>query len=145
MSARQISLERLMADFMAATTAVEKYLKRGGPVRPLQFESMFLTVSMLQTFLTAWKVRYGGEIRVTKGKGPDPWFMVTRSNQTLPVNVNREKRHSAAVVLGRVGGLKGGKARAMNLSQKRRIAIAKAAAKVRWAKRSEADLRTTAR
>jgi hypothetical protein len=131
---KQVRFERLMADFMAASTAVEKYLKQGRPLRPLQFESMCITVSMLQTFLTAWKLRYGGEVHVTRGKGPDPWFMHDKSNQMLLVNVNQEKRHSAAVVLGRVGGLKGGKARAMKLPAKRRAAIARAAATARWSK-----------
>lgn len=40
----------------------------------------------------------------------------------------------AAVALGRKGGLKGGKARADNLSAKRRSEIAKKAAKARWSK-----------
>jgi hypothetical protein len=39
---------------------------------------------------------------------------------------------SAAAALGRLGGLKGGKARAEKLSAKRRSEIAKAAAKARW-------------
>jgi len=38
----------------------------------------------------------------------------------------------AAVSLGRKGGLKGGKARALKLSAKRRAEIAKNAAKKRW-------------
>lgn len=40
--------------------------------------------------------------------------------------------HAAAVALGRLGGLKGGKARAESLSKKKRTAIAKKAAKARW-------------
>ncbi len=39
---------------------------------------------------------------------------------------------SAAAALGRLGGLKGGKARAKVLSAKRRSEIAKAAAAARW-------------
>jgi len=41
-------------------------------------------------------------------------------------------KNPAAVALGRLGGLKGGKARAANLSAKRRKQIAKKAAKTRW-------------
>lgn len=41
---------------------------------------------------------------------------------------------AAAAVLGRKGGLKGGKARAEILTQKQRTAIAKKAAKERWHK-----------
>lgn len=43
-------------------------------------------------------------------------------------------KNPAAVALGRLGGLKGGKARAEKLSTKRKSEIAKKAAKVRWAK-----------
>ena len=137
MTVRRIKVEPLMADFMAATTGLEKYLKQGGPLRPLQFESMCLAVSMLRTFLNTWKVRYGGGIHLSKKRERDLWFIHEENYQALPVHGDRAKRHSAAVVLGRVGGLKGGKARASTLSPKRRIAIAKAAATARWAKRSQ--------
>jgi hypothetical protein len=43
-------------------------------------------------------------------------------------------KNPAAVALGRLGGLKGGKARAKKLSAKQRAQIAKNAAKVRWSK-----------
>lgn len=43
-----------------------------------------------------------------------------------------ESKNPAAVELGRLGGLKGGKARAAKLSAKRRRDIAKKAAKSRW-------------
>lgn len=43
-----------------------------------------------------------------------------------------EGKDPAAVALGRKGGLKGGKARAESLTAKRRVAIAKKAAKARW-------------
>ena len=39
-----------------------------------------------------------------------------------------------AVVLGRLGGLKGGKARAASLTSARRVEIAKKAAQARWGK-----------
>lgn len=42
------------------------------------------------------------------------------------------KKVQSAVKAGRLGGLKGGKARAKSLSQKKRKAIAKKAAKTRW-------------
>lgn len=41
-------------------------------------------------------------------------------------------KNPAAVALGRLGGMKGGKARAAKLSPAKRKAIAKKAAKVRW-------------
>jgi hypothetical protein len=42
------------------------------------------------------------------------------------------KKNPAAVMLGRLGGLKGGKARAATLTKKRRAEIARRAAKARW-------------
>ena len=46
------------------------------------------------------------------------------------------EKNPAAVALGRLGGLKGGKARAAKLSKKRRTEIAKKAARARWQKSS---------
>ena len=43
-------------------------------------------------------------------------------------------KNPAAVMLGRLGGLKGGVARAKKLSKKRRKEIAQKAAKARWGK-----------
>jgi len=43
-------------------------------------------------------------------------------------------KNPAAVALGRLGGLKGGRARAASLSGERRVEIAKKAAQVRWGK-----------
>ena len=47
----------------------------------------------------------------------------------------QEGKNPAAVVLGRLGGLKGGRARAKKLSAKRRREIAKNAAQTRWENR----------
>ncbi len=44
-------------------------------------------------------------------------------------------KNPAAVALGKLGGLKGGKARAKSLTAKRRKEIAKKAAKSRWGKK----------
>lgn len=49
----------------------------------------------------------------------------------------KPKKNPAAVELGRLGGLKGGKARAAKLSAKRRSEIAKKAARTRWRKRGD--------
>ena len=45
-----------------------------------------------------------------------------------------EGKNPAAVLLGRMGGLKGGKARAESLSSKKRKEIARKAANARWKK-----------
>ncbi len=44
-------------------------------------------------------------------------------------------KNPAAVALGKLGGLKGGKARAAKLSGRRRKSIAKKAAEARWSKK----------
>lgn len=46
--------------------------------------------------------------------------------------VTEDGRDLAAVMLGRLGGIKGGRARADALSPERRQEIAKAAARARW-------------
>jgi hypothetical protein len=45
-----------------------------------------------------------------------------------------KEKNPAAVALGKLGGSKGGKVRAMKLSAKRRSEIARKAAKARWRK-----------
>lgn len=51
--------------------------------------------------------------------------------------ISEHKKNPAAVALGRLGGLKGGKARAEKLSPEKRTAIAKKAAKARWGKKKK--------
>jgi hypothetical protein len=48
--------------------------------------------------------------------------------------VTDDGRDLAAVMLGRLGGLKGGKARAASMSSERRSEIARKAAETRWSK-----------
>jgi hypothetical protein len=59
----------------------------------------------------------------------DPNVMASRI-----VAAATDEKNPAAVALGRLGGLKGGKARAAKLTAARRSAIAKKAAKARWGK-----------
>ena len=51
--------------------------------------------------------------------------------------MKKSTKLAAAVELGRLGGLKGGPARAMKLSAKERTQIARYAAQVRWAATKE--------
>ncbi len=61
---------------------------------------------------------------------------VTREPAQKPTKNNAQpEKNPAAVALGRLGGLKGGKARAKKLSAKKRADIAKNAAKARWTKK----------
>lgn len=50
-----------------------------------------------------------------------------------------EGKNPAAVSLGRLGGLKGGKARAMKLSAERRTEIARNAAAQRWRNQGQGE------
>ena len=54
------------------------------------------------------------------------------TDEGLRDKVIEEGKNPAAVMLGRLGGLKGGKARAQSLSAERRREIAKKAATARW-------------
>jgi hypothetical protein len=53
----------------------------------------------------------------------------------VDITTDEVEKNPAAVALGRLGGLKGGKARAEKLTAKRRKEIAKKAAKARWKKK----------
>jgi hypothetical protein len=56
-----------------------------------------------------------------------------RATQEKPSSSEPTKeKNPAAVALGRLGGLRGGPARAKKLSKKRRKEIARKAAKARW-------------
>jgi hypothetical protein len=52
--------------------------------------------------------------------------------ETTPKEKPIEGKNPAAVALGRLGGLKGGRARANKLSPEQRKEIARKAAQVRW-------------
>jgi len=58
-------------------------------------------------------------------------FLVDRASGEIAPDPETGK-NPAAVALGRLGGLKGGKARAESLSKEKRAAIAKKAAAARW-------------
>lgn len=60
------------------------------------------------------------------------------AGEAPPMPKEREK-NPAAVALGRLGGAKGGRARAEALSKARRRQISKAAALARWRKRRPSE------
>jgi hypothetical protein len=60
--------------------------------------------------------------------------LATRIVQSI-ADIDVGQKNPAAVALGRMGGLKGGKARAAKLSPKVKTAIARKAARARWGKR----------
>ena len=57
---------------------------------------------------------------------------VAMTVEELQAKAIAEGKNPAAVLLGRLGGLKGGKARAAHLSAEQRSEIAKRAAMIRW-------------
>lgn len=50
-----------------------------------------------------------------------------------------KEKNAAAVALGKLGGLKGGKARAEKLTEEERQEIARKAAKTRWSRQKGAE------
>lgn len=61
-------------------------------------------------------------------------YITDKATGELLDKATQEGKNPAAVLLGRLGGLKGGKARAKSLSPAQRTKIAKKAAKARWSK-----------
>ena len=63
-------------------------------------------------------------------------IMLESTGQAEPMEPPKTRpKNPAAVALGRLGGLKGGAARAAALSPKKRSQIAAKAAKTRWSKK----------
>jgi hypothetical protein len=69
--------------------------------------------------------------RSSKDINQTAFNIVQQITAESPANPQPAK-NPAAVALGRLGGLKGGKARAMSLSKKRKSEIARRAAQSRW-------------
>jgi len=75
-----------------------------------------------------------------KPKRPKDTNQLAKNIVELAIGEKEEKEEATtknphAVELGRLGGLKGGKARAEKLTKKQRVEIAKKAAQVRWSKK----------
>jgi len=61
-------------------------------------------------------------------------FQIVQAATGQPTKPAKHKKNPAAVALGRLGGLKGGRVRADRLSPERKKEIALKAAKSRWGK-----------
>jgi len=61
--------------------------------------------------------------------------ILAESTEGEEIKITSDGKNAAAVALGRLGGLKGGKARAEKLTAEERSKIARNAAKIRWKKR----------
>lgn len=82
-----------------------------------------------------------GNKTLKRGQGPpDPnvlaYNIVQQATGQIPKVDPDAGKNPAAVSLGRLGGLKGGKARAKVLTRAQRKAIAKKAARARWGNKS---------
>ncbi len=62
--------------------------------------------------------------------------IVQEATQEVKEEIPTKEKNPAAVALGRLGGLKGGPARAKKLSSRKRKEIAQKAAKKRWSEKS---------
>lgn len=134
-----ITANRLIADLMTAIGPLEKYLKRRRPLTRLQLESLSLALRTLETFLAVWKAGKGYKDTRSKDKTSGSWFLdvMEKSRNDRDENKHQVNSNWAAVTLGRMGGQKGGHARAKKLSAKRRTAIARLAVRARWARRKQ--------
>jgi hypothetical protein len=70
--------------------------------------------------------------RSSTRKGLDPNQLAAHVVAVATHAPRKRRKNPAAVALGRRGGLKGGKARAANLTPEARSEIARRAAKARW-------------
>jgi hypothetical protein len=75
-------------------------------------------------------------LRIHYGDLPrDCWRGKTAGSSLTGGMADDLKKNAAAVALGRLGGLKGGRARARKLTAEQRRASARKAARARWAKK----------
>ena len=80
-----------------------------------------------------------GQLVLRPGEDPDcPWCHAPTEASVAPgAHLGKKNPHAAA--LGRLGGLKGGQARAKALTAAQRRRIASRAARARWAKNAKTD------
>lgn len=94
----------------------------------MKIDAFAVKHNVLYLYCMAKKVKLPADINKRAKSIVD---IATGANQeTSPV----DEVKAAAAALGRLGGLKGGKARAKSLSAKKRSEIAKKAAAARWGK-----------
>jgi len=72
---------------------------------------------------------FAGRFPLASRQNPRNVAQCLNENPVLPPE---PEKNPAAVALGKLGGLKGGNARAAKLSTERKVQIAKDAAKARW-------------
>lgn len=73
-------------------------------------------------------------LKRTSNKKEDENTIASQIVELTTEQPSKKEKNPAAVALGKLGGLKGGKARAKKLSPERRKEIARLAASARWKK-----------
>ncbi len=58
-----VTTRRLIANFITASTPVEKYLQQGGRLTDLELQSISLTIDGLQTFLNIWHAKHDKKVK----------------------------------------------------------------------------------
>ncbi|MFH2021726.1 MAG: hypothetical protein ABIJ33_00375 [Patescibacteria group bacterium] len=76
-------------------------------------------------------------LKRTSNKEEDENTIASQIVELTTDQPSKKEKNPAAVALGRLGGLKGGKARAEKLSPEKRKEIAKKAAQARWGKEKQ--------
>ena len=76
-------------------------------------------------------------MKLKESKNESSYSLPPRLREVDGRLLTEDGRDFAAVLLGRRGGLKGGKARAETLSAEKRREIARKAAKARWGKKTD--------
>jgi hypothetical protein len=52
---RNVNIDRLLAEFMANTVLIHRYLRQHGSLTHSQIEALTFTINQLQESLTLWK------------------------------------------------------------------------------------------
>ncbi|UVT20106.1 MAG: hypothetical protein H8K03_20395 [Nitrospira sp.] len=61
MTPDEIIAQRLVAKFLAASSSLETYLQRDGPLTHIQVETVALAIDSLRTFFEIWQQKQGLE------------------------------------------------------------------------------------
>lgn len=108
-----LTIPPVIKAFTSASAALHTYLQQRPRLSAFQIKSLYLRVSLTEYYLEQWM----------------------RHRRNPVISLGGRDFSYAARVFGRLGGLKGGRARAKKLSSKERAAIARRAALTRWGKR----------
>ena len=116
------------------------FLLFGLEVAVTDFHEVEFVHSYSLSYLTAHEAYT--ELMARKHQGPEDFAegafrIFQEAIGETPASEPEKPKNEAAVALGRLGGLKGGKARAAKLTPEQRSEIARNAVRKRWAKNSE--------